>query len=47
MKEEMEVERKKAWQCSVCDYIHYGSYPPDPCPECGAASEEFVPYEEE
>jgi nitrite reductase (NADH) large subunit len=30
------------WRCSVCGYIHEGDGPPDECPVCGAAREEFV-----
>jgi nitrite reductase (NADH) large subunit len=37
----------KAWICVICGYIHYGDEPPDECPMCGAAREEFAPYVEE
>jgi nitrite reductase (NADH) large subunit len=30
-----------AWVCSVCGYIHYGAEPPEECPVCGAASDQF------
>lgn len=32
----------KKWVCSVCGYIHEGDEPPEVCPICGAAKEEFV-----
>ena len=25
---------KKYWRCNVCNDIHYGVNPPDPCPTC-------------
>lgn len=31
----------KKWQCRVCGYIHAGDAPPDKCPVCGAAADEF------
>jgi nitrite reductase (NADH) large subunit len=30
------------YRCTVCGYIHEGDGPPDECPVCGAAREEFV-----
>ncbi len=31
------------WRCTVCNYIHEGTEPPDMCPVCGAGKEAFVP----
>lgn len=36
----------QAWRCSVCGYIHRGAEPPEWCPVCGAARDDFEPYEE-
>ena len=36
--------KPSAWRCSVCGYIHRGPEPPELCPVCGAASENFQPY---
>lgn len=33
---------EKKWRCTVCNYIHTGPEPPDPCPVCGADSSYFV-----
>jgi nitrite reductase (NADH) large subunit len=33
-----------AWRCTVCGYVHQGDEPPEWCPVCGAAREEFEPY---
>ena len=35
------------WECRVCLYVHEGEKPPDECPVCGAAAEEFTPYQED
>jgi len=32
----------KTWVCSMCGYIHYGPEPPDECPVCGAAKDQFT-----
>ncbi len=32
----------RAWQCSVCKYIHKGDAPPEKCPICGADGSKFV-----
>jgi rubredoxin/uncharacterized membrane protein len=32
----------KAWQCSVCKYIHKGETPPAKCPVCGVDASKFV-----
>lgn len=40
------MKAARAWRCSVCGYIHHGAEPPESCPVCGAAREEFEPYEE-
>ncbi|KMQ50562.1 pyridine nucleotide-disulfide oxidoreductase [Chitinispirillum alkaliphilum] len=32
---------KKAWICTVCEYVHDGDSPPDVCPLCGVTSESF------
>lgn len=29
------------WRCVICDYLHEGETPPESCPECGAASDNF------
>lgn len=31
----------KQWKCKVCGYIHTGDVPPDVCPVCGAAADDF------
>jgi NAD(P)H-nitrite reductase large subunit len=31
----------KTWVCSMCGYIHYGPEPPDECPVCGGAKDQF------
>ena len=36
-----------AWRCSVCGYIHRGAEPPEWCPVCGSAAEDFEPHVEE
>ncbi|MHB1415454.1 MAG: rubredoxin-like domain-containing protein, partial [Chloroflexota bacterium] len=40
----MSEQTVGAWQCTVCGYVHRGPTPPDWCPICGAAAEEFEPY---
>ena len=35
------VLKIKRWRCTVCNYIHVGNEPPDPCPECGVGPEFF------
>lgn len=35
----------KAWQCTVCKYVHKGELPPEKCPVCGVGSEKFVEVE--
>jgi len=42
----MSDVNERAWRCTVCGYIHRGPEPPDFCPICGAAAEEFEPYVE-
>ncbi len=32
----------KAWQCTVCKYIHKGEAPPAKCPVCGVDASKFV-----
>ena len=32
----------KRWKCTVCDYIHEGSEPPDVCPICGSDRSKFI-----
>ena len=39
----MSNRSSKAWICSVCGYVHFGSRPPDECPVCGAEPELFEP----
>lgn len=36
----------KAWQCSVCKYIHKGESPPDKCPICGVSASKFREIDE-
>ena len=36
----------KAWQCSVCKYIHRGDKPPEKCPVCGVDGSKFVEIDE-
>ena len=36
----------QAWRCTVCGTIHRGPEPPEWCPVCGSAREDFEPYEE-
>ena len=38
---------EKKWRCTVCNYIHTGPEPPDPCPVCGADSSFFVEVTED
>lgn len=38
---------EKKWRCTVCNYIHTGPEPPDPCPVCGADSSFFVEITED
>lgn len=33
------------WKCRICGYIHEGPEPPETCPVCGAAREEFDPID--
>lgn len=40
----MSAVAVQAWKCGVCGYVHHGLQPPDWCPICGAAREEFEPY---
>jgi len=35
-----------AWRCIVCGYLHRGPEPPDVCPTCGAAREDFEPVQD-
>ncbi|MFH0880996.1 MAG: FAD-dependent oxidoreductase, partial [Lentisphaerota bacterium] len=37
---------KKTWLCVVCGYVHEGDAPPEICPVCGAAQDEFKLQEE-
>ncbi len=30
------------WRCTICNYIHSGSEPPDLCPVCGAGQDAFT-----
>ncbi|NLT58866.1 MAG: FAD-dependent oxidoreductase [Clostridiales bacterium] len=32
----------KKWRCTVCGYVHEGDAPPETCPVCGAAADQFV-----
>jgi pyruvate oxidase len=34
------------WRCTVCEYVHEGTEPPEACPICGAGAEAFVPLED-
>ncbi|MCP3871789.1 MAG: rubredoxin [Desulfobacteraceae bacterium] len=36
----------KAWQCSVCKYIHQGSRPPGKCPVCRVDARRFIEIDE-
>ena len=40
----MTDQPNRAWKCSVCGFVHRGPEPPDWCPVCGAARENFEPY---
>lgn len=31
----------RKWRCKICGYIHEGDSPPEKCPLCGAASDQF------
>jgi len=44
-KEEPKALTAKAdrWRCTVCNYMHSGSEPPDVCPTCGAGRDAFAP----
>ncbi len=35
----------KAWQCSVCKYVHKEDNPPEKCPVCGVDGSRFVQIE--
>ena len=35
------------WRCLLCNYVHEGPEPPDPCPVCGAEPECFKKVETE
>lgn len=37
--------RQVKWKCDVCGYIHIGGEPPERCPRCGAAKEQFRIFE--
>lgn len=37
----------KKWKCLVCNYVHTGDSPPEPCPVCGAPASKFVLVEDE
>ena len=37
----MDENAAKSWICMVCGYLHEGPEPPEACPVCGAASENF------
>jgi rubrerythrin/uncharacterized membrane protein len=37
------VDGADRWRCTVCNYVHSGSEPPDLCPVCGAGSDAFTP----
>lgn len=37
----------KKWICIVCDEIFEGELPPEICPVCGAAQDQFIQYVEE
>jgi predicted nucleic acid-binding Zn-ribbon protein len=34
------------WRCGSCGYVWDGEGPPDKCPRCGAAREQFVELED-
>ncbi len=36
----------KAWQCTVCKYIHKGEAPPEKCPICGVDASKFIEIDE-
>ncbi len=42
----MSEPSAEAWRCSVCGYVHREAEPPDWCPICGAAREDFEPHAE-
>ncbi len=37
----MESMTEKTWRCSICGYLHYADTPPEQCPICDAAAEDF------
>lgn len=41
--EETAVVKKsnRKWRCKICGYIHDGDTPPEKCPLCGAAADQF------
>jgi nitrite reductase (NADH) large subunit len=41
----METQPTRAWQCTVCGYVHEGTEPPETCPVCGVSREQFEPHE--
>lgn len=37
----INLQKNKAWKCSVCGYIHKGDEPPEECPQCSSSSKEY------
>ena len=33
---------KKYWRCTICNDLHYGVNPPDPCPTCHNGADKAV-----
>ena len=42
----INLQKSKAWKCSVCGYIHNGNEPPEECPQCSSSSKEYSELEE-
>ncbi len=38
-------DKKVAWLCLECGYIHYGTEPPEECPSCGHPRGYYVPVD--
>lgn len=41
-KEEESINNETKWVCPLCGYIHYGEFPPEKCPLCGAPGDTFI-----
>jgi multimeric flavodoxin WrbA/rubredoxin len=37
----INLQKSKAWKCSVCGYIYKGNEPPEECPQCSSSPKEY------